>query len=418
MADLATRTQQRDFRYIQHLYIDLDLVDTMVPWCSESEQTTFFNRLFDLVRLILHRGNRIKTLQVLYRNGFNGQLDMLLNSPNKATREEGPEILRLSSPGGKGAFLRRDHLGNIELSPLEHTGFFPLPWCRVLDPLLALQGVVEDVQIRGDLPPGYVKEMQEKMMHAASISAAVKKIQKERERLAELRKGHADSKETFVELMERLGEKNYEKPAGWIEYVEDQIDAPMPGLDPGNDAAFAAGVSPMFGFAPVIPGIASGVLPIAVAGGVLPMGPAGGILPIGAFAQGMNGAAVPLPPGFNPQGFNNFMNHAAHGFMNTMMAPMNGAGGNLGGVGSVQAQDDVEEDDSDEENSEEEDSDEMWDRSSDEDRKEARTTRRVKRVRKMTTEDCLAPLLPSETRALHIRFGGSHYRRLGTPKFT
>jgi hypothetical protein len=217
--NIATRIPPRHFRQIQHVLISFETNNTVTAKDKTCQLTNAFNRLADLLRMFRQCRNRIKTLQVCYRNEFNGELERLLNGPTSDDHEE-PEQVPIYDQHGHMHMLSMDNSGGISISHDPLTPFRPLHWVRILDPLLVLKGNIEDVVIRADLPVHYVKQITECITEDALITPAIKKMRKEREEQVEIRRRYevengAQPIERFEELMIRLG-KTMEVSPDWF----------------------------------------------------------------------------------------------------------------------------------------------------------------------------------------------------------
>jgi hypothetical protein len=210
----ASWLEPRHLANIQHVTI---AITTDIPGCTESsrrELVAVFNRLAELVSKFQRCGRKLKTLTVRFRNEFRGQLERIYGLRYKLYKRTGnPPETTLRDIQWSFCTVKKCKDGTLQIRDSPFHRYLPIEWVRILDPLLLLRGQVEYLNIRGDLPQCYLREVKRKVLEGVEISVPILRRTKLEAKL--LKDGHLKYehskhnhrgmlKETFARLLPKL----------------------------------------------------------------------------------------------------------------------------------------------------------------------------------------------------------------------
>lgn len=172
-----------------------------------TQLTVVFNKLARFVRKFRDHGNSFNSLTVGYRSFLSGHVSQVSRLPEML------EPMAVMDPEGRVTSVQQHKDGRVFVRmPMDFPPFAfssPLPCVRLLDPLLALKGRVEDLQLKVDLPRGYWQVIFDGIMEGVELSHLVKKQQKLEAKFKQERSLAREEKppslESIVQVLERSG---------------------------------------------------------------------------------------------------------------------------------------------------------------------------------------------------------------------
>lgn len=105
-------------------------------------------------------------------------------------------------PWGQVSYAIPGLNGTLHISADPRSQLFrPLAWVRILDPILGLQGLIDDLFVRAELPQQYVQEICKKVMKGVHVEPDVKRRYE-----AEAKRRKTESARTTFSRLEKVHE--------------------------------------------------------------------------------------------------------------------------------------------------------------------------------------------------------------------
>jgi hypothetical protein len=185
------------FKKIKHVYIIITNTRAMTDPLVKADSLRINQNLKAVARCFREGGNKLKTLKIRYTSCFDGQIDAVRDSLEGELADGMPERRT----------MLKDRHGKYHHVSRAEAAVKLFKYHKILDPLRALKGIAELMQIRGDLPGAYMEELKTILSVPTSKLGAIAKRKRETEEAERKKRQEQDKGSGFHAFMKTMVEK-------------------------------------------------------------------------------------------------------------------------------------------------------------------------------------------------------------------